>query len=310
MAGKFAVAQDVVLSLIIAACPERAVELKDFFARFRPTFSLRQDGVGTAISARGSEVSWAHKAFAHAWVVACAGFKAQAAYGPHVLLGAALGRGISLQTLRDDEGLELAQSELETVLYAAKQIVVAATLEDLDWPPEVPRPVASRDELNTVEEQACFEIACMAAAATFLHELRHVQFTAEKNAPAAPADEERACDDFCRAMLLDNVDVYCAGTGEPVEQVASKRIIGLASAALTIAQAELHNMASSIQSTHPPIRDRFKHLALNATMSGDATCWSYTASLLIAQLRGEGRLPQEVQFSSPRQLCEQLVAAL
>lgn len=251
-----------------------------------------------------------HKTFAHDWVVTFAGFKALAAYGPHVLFGEAFSGEISAQALDDDVGLGAAEAELDALLYFAKQVRLVSDLEALDWPSEVPQPGTSREALADVEDQACFDIACLAAAATFLHEFRHVQFAAEGTAPTVPADEEQACDDFSRTMLLEKVDVYSFSAAEVADRVASKRVIGLASAALTIAQAESQNMASAVQGTHPPTRERFVHLVLKADVADNATCWSYTACLLIALLRRGARLPQHVRFASPKNLCQQLVALL
>jgi hypothetical protein len=251
-----------------------------------------------------------HKTFAHDWVVTFAGFKALVAYGPHVLFGEAFSGEILTQALVDDVGLDAAEAELDALLYFAKQIQLVNDLEALDWPVEVPRPGTNREALANVEDQACFDIACLAAAATFLHEFQHVQFAAEGNAPTVPADEEQACDDFSRSMLLEKVDAYSSTAGEVADRVASKRVIGLATAALTIAHAESQGMASAVQDTHPPIRERFVHLVLEADVADNATCWSYTACLLIAMLRRSAKLPQQVQFASPKQLCQQLVALL
>ena len=300
----------VVSNLLLGACPERASEFQVFWDRFEPRFSLRQDGAGLAISARGNKVSWMHKTFAHDWVVTFAGFKAVVAYSPHVLFGEALSGGIFAQAVVDDVGLGAVEAELDELLYFAKQIQLVNDLDELDWPAGVPRPGTNREALANVEDQACFDVACLAAAATFLHEFRHVQFAAEGDAPTVPADEEQACDDFSRTMLLEKVDAYSSATGEVADRVASKRVIGLASAALAIAHAESQGMASAVQNTHPPIRERFAHLVLEADVANNATCWSYTACLLIALLRRSAKLPQQVQFSSPKHLCRQLVDLL
>lgn len=310
MAEPTDVTTNVVSNLLFGACPERASDFKVFWERFEPRLAIKQDGPGLAIGALGNKVSWMYKTFAHDWVVTFAGFKALVAYSPHVFFGQALSGEISARALGDDEGLDAAEAELDELFYFARQIQLVSDLKALDWPPEVPLPGTSREALAKVEDQACYDIACLAAAATFLHEFRHVQFTAEGNAPTVPADEEIACDDFSRTMLLEKVEAYSSSAGQVTEKVASKRVIGLASAALAIAQAEPQGMASAVQDTHPPTRERFVHLVLKADVADSATCWSYTASLLIALLRRGAKLPQQVQFNSPKHLCQQLVALL
>lgn len=310
MADIIDVPSSVVSNLLLGACPERASEFKVFWDQFEPLFALKQDDVGLAISARENKVSWMHKTFVHDWVVTFAGFKALVAYAPHVWLGEAFSGKISSHALNNDKDLSEAEAEIDALLYFAKQIQLVSDLDALNWPHNLPRPDTCREALNNVEDQACFDIACLAAAATFLHEFRHVQFAAERNAPPVPAEEEQACDDFCRTMLLEKVDAYSSSAGEAPDRVASKRVIGLASAALTIAHAESQCMASVVQNTHPPIRERFVRLVLEADVESNARCWSYTACLLIALLRCSAKLPQQVQFTSSKHLCQQLVAFL
>jgi hypothetical protein len=310
MPSQIPVPSALVANLLVGACPERKDEFAKFWEQFQPRFVLKQDGVGSALSACGSKVSWMHKTFAHDWVVAFAGFKAQIAYAPHVLLAKLNGGEISARALCDDDGLSDAEAALDELLYFAKSILVVDDLDELIWPLGLPSPGMRGDQLHNNEEQACFDIACLATAASFLHELRHVQFAADGDAPIAIADEERACDDYSRTMLLEKIEVYCSGTGEATNRVASKRVIGLATAALTIAQAEAHSMASAIQSTHPPISERFLHLVLQAEVEDNEDCWSYVACLLIALLRRSARLPEQVQFSTLKQLCQQLAVML
>lgn len=310
MAEQIDVYSSMVSNLLLGACPERKSELKVFWKQFNPRFALRQDDVGLAIGARGNKVSWMHKTFVHDWVVAFAGFKALVAYCPHVFWGEVFGGKILAQALIDDMGLVTAEAELDALLYFAKNIHLVSDLKELDWPVDVPYPATNRESLTNVEDQACFDIACLAAAATFLHEIRHVQFAAEGNAPEGSADEERACDDFSRIMLLEKIEVYSLSSGEVADRVASKRVIGLATAALNIAHAEHQSMAGAVQGTHPPIRERFAHLVLKADVADDAKCWLYTACLLIALLRRRAKFPQQIQFASPKHLCHQLVALL
>lgn len=296
-------------SLLGGACPERATEIADFWEQFQPELNLKRDDVGLSLSANGNRVSWMHKTLAHDWVVAFAGFTTLHAYTPAVCAGD-LSQGVfSAQAFEHDEGLEEAEAQVDEMLYFAKSIQFADDLSELEWSPLVPELCANRNELSNTNDIVCFDIACLSAAASFLHEFRHVKFSAEQNAPIR-MEEEKACDDFSRTMLLDKVAEYCATSGENPSKVASKRVFGLATTAFAIAHAEHAGMASAIQNSHPSIRERFIHLVLTADVDANEDCWLYTACLLIALLRRSKKVPQTLIFTSGKDLCQKLADAL
>lgn len=309
MNDRVVVESEVIATLLEAACPERAGDIAVYWQKFAPTFFVRQDDVGLPMSAHANKVTWMHKTLAHDWVVTFAGMKAVAAYGPHIFFGQIVGSLIK-EFFDQDEGLVDAEQELEGLLYFAKQIGRVKHLEELTWPDEIPQPGAARDSLEKVEDKACFDLACMAAAATLFHEMRHVQFSGESNAPADRLEEERQCDDFSREMLVANVGEYCKNSGDDQLQTTSKRIIALSCAAFAISVAETREMSAAITGTHPTLAERFTHLVLKAQAPQDAPCWGYLACLLVAILRRDRKMPDSIRFDSSKSLCAQLVALL
>lgn len=300
---------EVITELLKVACPERADDIDTYWKTFAPKFSIRQDDVGMAMSAFGNKVSWMHKTLAHDWVVTFAGMKAVAAYGPHIFFGRIVG-SLTKEFFDQDEGLADAEQEIDSLLYLAKEIALVKQLDDLPWPNEVPQPGTSRESLKKVEDQACFDLACMAAAASFFHELRHVQFSEDKNAPADRQEEERQCDDFSRELLIAKVGEYCRSSGEDLQQTTSKRIIALSCTAFAIGMGQSNNMAAAVVGTHPSVAERFRHLALKAHALEDATCWNYLACLLVAMLRKQRKMSATIPFDSYKSLCVQLVELL
>lgn len=300
---------EVITELLKASCPERADEIDFYWKKFAPTFSVRQDDVGMAMSAREDKVSWMHKTLAHDWVVTFAGIKAVAAYSPHIFFGRLVG-SLAKEFFDQDEGMADAEQELDNLLYFANEIARVKQLDDLTWPNDVPQPGTSRDSLKKVEDKACFDLACMAAAASFFHELCHVQFYEQDDAPTDRLEEERQCDDFSRELLTGKVGEYCSSNGDDLQQTTSKRIIALSCTAFAIGMAESKGMAAAVAGTHPPVSERFRHLVLKAQAPDDATCWNYLACLLVAMLRKESKMPDKIPFVSLKSLCEHLVALL
>ena len=300
------VAPHIIENILLGACPERESEMRQSWETFKPEFYLREDGVGADISANGNRVSWMHKTFALDWVIATLGLQALTAYSPHILLA----RAFSVHDFTDDAGLASIESQMDEAVYFARLIWQAKQLDDLEWPPTISLPGTRPDPSFDPTGRATFDLACLAAATTFFHELRHVQFAAQRDAPPLSVEEERACDVHARSMLLDRVADYCATTGEPHPQVLNKRIMGLATAAFCIAHVEPASLQAAIVDTHPPVPERFKALVLDAGAADDADSWVYTACLLIHVLRRANRLPPTVTFVSAKDLCRQLVDAL
>jgi hypothetical protein len=309
MSDRIEVESEVIERLLKAACPERSDDIADYWRKFAPTFSVRPDDVGLAMSARASKVSWMHKTLAHDWVVTFAGMKAYAAYSPHVLFGRITGSLVK-EFFDQDEDLARTEAELDNLLYFAKQIGLVKQLDELPWPEDIPQPGTARESLEKVEDKACFDLACMAAAASLFHEMRHVQFAGDGDAPEDGIEEERQCDDFSREMLVASVGEYCKISGYDTVQTLSKRIIALSCTAFTIGVAEAKGMSAAIAGTHPILAERFTHLVLKAEAPEDAFCWEYLACLLIAMLRRDRKMPDAMPFDSPKSLCQELVALL
>lgn len=301
---------DVVETLLLAACPEREAELRANWEQFQPEYQLRKDDVGTALSALGHRVRWMHKTFALDWAIATLGMHALTAYSPHILVAQAFGVPLSLHGLTDDADLEAIESHMDAVVYFAGQIRNAKRFEDVAWPDDIPPPGSCPDPAQDPAGKATFDLACLATAASFFHELRHVQFFAEQDAPALSVAEERACDEHARRMLLDRVADYALSRAESQVGVLNKRIMGLATAALCIAYAEVPGLSSAIANSHPPIAERFQVLVLESTADDDAHCWVYAACLIMHLLRRVNRMPPSVTFTSPKHLCTQLVSLL
>lgn len=300
----------VIENLLFGACPERTTEIQQSWEAFRPEFYVKADDVGAALSARDHRISWMHKTFALDWVIATLGMQAVTAYSPYIFIALAYNVPITAQELAQDNELASVESQMDDVVYFARLLWKTKHLEDLDWPSHIPIPGTFPDSSPDPKGKATFELACFAAGATFFHELRHVQFYADRNAPSLSVEEERACDEHARVMLLDRIADYCTQTGEPYTQVLNKRIMGLATAALCIAHEEPVGMQAAITDSHPPVKERFQILVLEADADEEALAWEYAGCVLIHLLRTRNRLPDPLTFSSAKDLCRQLVDLL
>jgi hypothetical protein len=300
----------IIESLLIGACPEREEEIRHSWQSFKPTFSLKPDDVGAAICAHEGRVSWMHKTFALDWVVATLGLKASTAYGPHIVIALAQKVPVAARNFAEDDGLTFIESQMDDAVYFARSIREAKQLEDVEWPAEIPQPGTNPDPTADPAGKAAFDLACLGAAATLFHELRHVELFNEGSAPETSIEEERACDEHARSMLLDRVEHYCAQAEEPIAQVLDKRLMGLATMALCVALQELVGMEAAVADSHPQVSERFRLLVLEARADEGARAWLFTACILIYLLRSRNRFPESISFGSPKALCEQLCGFL
>lgn len=304
------VPHDVIEKLLRGACPERERELADFYRQYQPEFELAQDGPGTKFSARRNRIAWSYKTIAHDWLLAFAGWKVFVAYMPPILAAHVTTGELTHDLLAADDGLLDAEQVFDEVTYCARLARDADSFESVPWPEAIPPLTDDRESIPSTEGKAAFDLACISLAATFLHEFRHVQFWKDENAPPDPQQEERACDAFSRAFLLERVTDYCQSSNTDVQRVASKRIMGLATAAYVIDEATPSGLAAGIADTHPPTSERFRSLVLEANAPDDADCWTYAASLVLAGLRRSNRVPKCLSFSSMRDLSHKLVGLL
>lgn len=298
---------DAIENLILGSAPERRDELRQLMTNYGPQFELAQDSVGTTYKAVRDKVVWDHKSVAHDWLLAFATWAVFRAYCPLIILGRAIQGEISRELLDHDPELGAAESEFDNLCYAARGIRMVGELGDFAWPAEVPEPTDDRSSLRTDDERLCFDIAILAAAATFLHELAHVQFWADRNAPEDGQEEERQCDAFSRDFLLSDAATYASDAGESEQLVIRKRVMGLATAAFIIDESSRGTTATD---THPTSGDRFRYLALNFPLTEDDDAWVYTASLMLAAVRRRGAVPTGISFRSTLDLCQQLALLL
>ena len=98
------------------------------------------------------------------------------------------------------------------------------------------------------------------------------------------------CDQWARDWLVDKLQQYARKYNQPPILVRQKRIMGQI-VALLVVMFTTPPAGWNGTSTHPPIADRLRKLARAAKQPVDDTSWIFFASVLIAWLRADGRLP-------------------
>ena len=132
----------------------------------------------------------------------------------------------------------------------------------------------------------------MATAYVFLHELKHVIFKSEANAPQDLLKKEMECDAFASEMMLSKINEYSISSGYPEDAVRMKRSMGIALGSVFLAVATpKHNLGGT--TTHPAVHERWSATLGRIDLQANNFYWLYFASLAIALLK-----QKEISFSS------------
>jgi hypothetical protein len=290
---------------LVAGAPERQIELRELWAKYDPEFVLKPDCAAIVFSAGRKRIAVTHQTLAHDWLVAFASWKAFRAYGPVVIAALISNQPLNPAFLDADAGLLPEEQILDELLYTARELARVDDVEKVPWPASVPWPQADGSNLNS-EDHATFNLLCIATAAVFVHEIRHVGFRQDNDAPAYAPDEETACDEAARQFLIERAGDYAKETSQDLERVICKRAMGLSIAAYII-HVQTPPAAQGGTETHPSSKKRFEELAGKVPACEESDFWVFFASLLISILRREGKFKATIPFRSPKELALRLL---
>lgn len=197
----------------------------------------------------------------------------------------------------------------DRLLAKIRDLDAAVSLEDFEWPNNVPVPVEGL-RLNDISQKATFDLICIAGAFVFAHEVRHALLDRDGTRPDRLIDEERECDRWALALLLDEIPAYAGNANEDPTLVRAKRILGIIFAQLAIATLTPRGLWEETDE-YPAVRTRLR-AALNAAVDPVPDWfWTTIASLLTAFARGLDALPPPGPFPpTDRELAYVLCDAL
>lgn len=261
-------------NLFFGIAPERRDESQTLWDDLQVEFCLLSDEGGVTLAGGAYRyVHFNHRALRVMWVCAFAAWEGYAAVH---------------STLVED-GNAVRHGRFRTLLQLAIEIreapdPEAVSLQGLPEPGHLPNPALAP------EMRAAAELAMFAAGWAILHEVRHLRHQQEGTSceqDAAPQEawkEEHSCDQFATEFLLQQVDAYCAGSGEPVDLVQRKRRLGIYFAGFAL--VVLSHPKWDATDTHPAVQDRLQALRrqLMPGQPDDAFC---IAMLAFSALKAE-----------------------
>jgi hypothetical protein len=248
-------AQDYTLSaisLIFMAAPERALELEEDIQRLRPQFRRRDNIGGWLLDSGYSAVNFTDVALQQLWVMAHGAWQAYRSGQ----------RALEEYHALDDSHFvlvdyRLAESRVKEAHALAKLIGEHPRGEIPQFPSWLPS-LDQYDETD-VEQRAVHDLAKIARAFCFLHELEHLRLDETGRDGLEPVDEEMECDLGAIRYLLDSANIYASSEDVDLTTVMFKRTLGISLAlygVFVLTASEAHLSTSS----HPPPSERLAQL--------------------------------------------------
>ena len=266
--------------------PERLSEVLCLVEKHSAQFRRVRDKSGFTLDAGAyGAIQFTQWSLEQIWLFGFAGLYSLHCYSAVIVLAWCYSLNFDLEEI---DGLPDQKNENELFAKLIKTIEELNSAEseyDFVWPVGIPNPADGKPK--NIEQAAVFDLVLMATAYVFLHELKHVIFESEGNAPENPHDEELECDSFAANFMLSKSDDYSNTSSYSADKVRMKRSMGisLGSAFLAVATPK-HNLGGTV--THPPVHKRWSAALGEIDLEESDYYWLYFASLAIGLMKYKG----------------------
>ena len=263
--------------------PERLDEVLDLIKAHSAQFRRIGDKPGFNLDAGAfGAIQFTQRSLEQLWLFGFSGIFALHCYSGIAVLAKCYGLNFNLDEIDSLPDQKEADDQFSKLIDTVEHLKNAESEYDFTWPHGIPKPEDGKP--RNIEQAAIFDLVLMATAYVFLHELKHVIFEAEGNAPEDPTEEEMQCDAFASDMMLGQIKKYSESSGYPENKVRMKRSIGIALGSTFLAVATPTVNLSGTKS-HPPVHKRWSATLGSIQLEENDFYWLYFASLAIALLK-------------------------
>ncbi|MEQ6888830.1 phage exclusion protein Lit family protein [Halomonas sp. CS7] len=306
--GGMVEATSIVRKLFDGVVPERATDIEAITQKYDHKFRLIADREGFNLDAGGfSAIQYTSRSTRQMWLFGYAGMQALHCYSSLIVLLKSLNKTLEIDEVNRMPGQAEEDEKFKKIVDAVKDLNSVFHEDDFSWPSDIPEPESGRPE--DAERAAVFDLTCMATAYVFLHELKHVIFSAEGDAPEDPRIEEYRCDEFAKEMMISEIRQYAESSGYPEDEVIRKRMMGVALASAFILFATGKDRFAGSES-HPPVHGRWLATVKDVNLPDDDWFWLYFSSLSLALLKYYSISISPKTIQSYKSLCLDLVVDL
>lgn len=295
-------AENDIKLLLSGVIPEREAEMKEYLEKYSPHFSRCDDRSGFIIEAGGFGIlKFTQRTMHQMWLLGFAAQQSLNSYSTTLICSSGKLDINQLNKIPDQLEEENKYKRLINAIYELAEVSDPTTFLWLDT---VPNPTKGKP--TDIEEGVTFDLICMATAYVFLHEIKHIIFRSDNNAPISPNEEELKCDLFARSMMFDRLDNYSKQSGYDLTKLKSKRAMGISLALFFILVITPLKCWSGTRS-HPSIATRIESMLCDLQIADNDNFWLYVASLFLSHLKYLNNCPSTIKFNSFRELAMILV---
>lgn len=263
--------------------PERIDEVLSLIGTHSAQFRRVGDKSGFNLNAGAfGAIQFTQRSLNQIWLFGFSGLFSLHCYSGIIFLAKCHGLKFDLDEIDSLPDQKFEDERFSNLIKVIENLKDADSEHDFTWPYGIPNPEYGKPK--NIEQAAVFDLVLMATAYVFLHELKHVIFESEGNAPEDPLDEEMQCDAFASEMILSQVGKYSSSSGYPEDKVHMKRAIGIALGNAFLAVATPISCLSGTKS-HPPVHKRWSATLASINLEENDFYWLYFASLAIALLK-------------------------
>jgi len=294
--------------LLGGVIPERESEMREYLSKYTPYFTRCDDRPGFVIEAGAFGIlKFTQRTMHQMWLLGFASNQALHSFSALIATLRIYGGKLDSSEFIDIPDQSNHERKYQELIESVYKLAEVTNPETFSWPSAVPRP-ENRKPTDT-EGAATFDLICMSGAYVFLHEMKHIAFSVENNAPYDRHQEELECDRFAEEMMLDELESYSKQSGYDLGGLKSKRAMSITLALfymMVITPVESWSRTES----HPSIKTRISSMVERLSIPDDDLLWIYMSSLFLSHLRYLNIPPLVVEFNVLKDLALGLVSII
>jgi len=297
--------EDEIKLLLGGVIPEREIEMSEYLEKYAPYITRCDDRPGFTIEAGAFGIlKFTQRTMHQMWILGFAANQALHSYSTMLAILRMYVGELDTNELEQIPDQSIEEEKYEKLINAVYELGKVSDTSEYSWPNDVPKPENRKPK--DVEGAATFDLICMSGAYVFLHEMKHIAFSQDNNAPSNPHEEEFECDSYAKSMMLDRLEIYSNESGYDLSRLYTKRTMSISLALfymLVITPIEAWGGTES----HPSIKGRIDSLVEGLPIPDDDILWLYMSSLFLSHLRLINKNRLEIKFSSLKELTMKLV---
>lgn len=292
--------------LLDGVIPERNGEINAYIENYSPYFSLCDDRPGFTIEAGAYGIlKFTQRTMHVMWILGFAANQALHSYSSLIALLRINEGSLDTNQLSSITDQKAEEEKYSKLISAASELAESEVIDSYSWPKSVPAPESGRPKDD--EGAATFDLICMSGAYVFLHEMKHIAYSLDSNAPDSLQEEELECDLFAKGLMLDKLSDYSVESGYPLNRLTTKRAMAIALAHFfMLVITPMESWAGT--ETHPSISKRISSMVSDLNIHKNDIFWLYSSSLFLAHYRHLELGKIKINFNSLQDLSTKLVA--